>query len=196
MFLRPIVVVVGSCLLVSACAADSSEPKTAEPTASAKVENEGPKRVVVTQKLLDDNQLTPEDLQKLQLYLKGRIVLRRESGAGAREITEHHTLKVVDGKQIEEVVVEPGTPGIALAGATIRVNFDPEDPESGFDFDVDDEGRIALHVDKAPDGPATVEYGGQTWDVVTGERARLELEAEKLHDYVTNQRKLPGAKLP
>jgi hypothetical protein len=188
-------IVAASCLLVAACAADSSEPKTADQDKPAKTD-EGPKRLVVTKKLLEDNQLGPADLAQLQLYLKGRIVLRRESGAGTREITQQHTLKVVDGKTIEEVVVESGTPGISVGTGALRVNFDPEEPDAGFDFDLDEEGRISLHFDTDPEGPHTVEYGGQVYDIVTGERARLEIEAEKLRDYVTNQRKLPGTKLP
>jgi hypothetical protein len=94
--------------------------------------------VPFSHELRDRNGLTTADLKNLQYYISRRVVLRRELESGGKEITGSHQLVVVSGHQIEEVVIEEHTPGIAVAVGpkSLTVTFEPGSvmvftPESG-----------------------------------------------------------------
>ena len=194
---RPAFLAMASSLLFAAvsCTGDSPDPKTpAEPERAAPENSHH--RLALTKALIDDNKLTPQDLTQLQLYLHGRVILRRETTVGAREITKQHTLRVVDGRSYDELLIDSGTPGVSLGGEGLRVNFDPEDAQNGLTFD-EGEGRYRLTIERKPGDPSIgVRYGADRYELVDGASSYLEVEEEKLHDYVTHQRKLPGTVLP
>lgn len=182
--------------VVAACGSDTPEPKSPGDAHSTPPEDLH-HRVVLTRRLLEDNKLTPEDVAELQLFLRGRVILRRETTAGAREITKQHTLKVVDGRSYDEVVIENGTPGVSRANDELRVNFDPDDAQSGLVFSTEDDGKYKLSVDrKHGESAFYTPYANERYEVVEGMGAYLEIEEEQLHAYVTHQRKLPGTLLP
>jgi hypothetical protein len=182
-------------LLLGGCA-DSPDPKTPDDHAT-EPSDAAHHRLALTRALVEDNKLTPQDLVQLQLFVHGRIVLRRETTAGAHEVTKQHTLKVVDGRSWDEVVVDFGTPGVAILGDGFRVNFDPDDPDNGFEFVEDSGGRFKLAAEKRPgEADVSLTYGPDRYDLVDGSGAFLEIEEERLHEYITHQRKLPGARLP
>ena len=184
-----------SLLLAAACAGDAPDPKTPAEHERPAPENIH-RRLALTKGLIEDNKLTLQDVAQLQLYLHGRITLRRGATAEAREITKQHTLKVVDGRLYDEIVVDNGTPGVSIGGEDFRVNFDPKDPENGFAFD-DEDGRYMLIAERLPGAPAlVVRYGTERYELIDGAGAYLEVEEEKLHDYITHQKKLPGTLLP
>lgn len=184
-------------LVLAACAGDTQDPKTPAGDTHKPTPEDAHARVMLTSKLLDDNKLTAEDVAQLQLFLRGRVVLRRETTAGAREITKQHTLKVVDGRSYDEIVIDSGTPGVSKATDELRVNFDPDDPDSGLVFTADDGGRFKLSVERKHGDPSFgTMYDDQRYEVIEGNGAYLELEEEKLHAYITHQRKLPGTRLP
>src|SRR6185503_245665 len=89
-----------------------------------------------THELREQNRLTDDEIKNLQFYVSHKVTLRRELESGGRQVTGSHTLLLTSGKSIEEVVVEPKTPGIALAvkGAMISISFEPG---SSFDFVVE-----------------------------------------------------------
>ena len=82
--------------------------------------------VPFTQELRVQHQLTAKDLQNLQFYVSHRVTLRRELSSGGSEITGNHTLLLVSGKTIEEVVIEERTPGIAIqvSDGSMQVSFE------------------------------------------------------------------------
>jgi hypothetical protein len=89
-----------------------------------------------THELREQNRLTDDEIKNLQFYVSHKVTLRRELESGGRQVTGSHTLLLTSGKSIEEVVVEPKTPGIALTvkGAMISISFEPG---SSFDFVVE-----------------------------------------------------------
>jgi hypothetical protein len=180
------------------CAADSKERVgVARNFRNENAEKQNDGRLVITRRLVETYKLTAEDFAELQLFLHGRILLRREAAAGTREITEKHTLKVETGHVYDEVMVDNDTPGVSISSQELRVNFDPEDPENGFVFKEDGQGKFRLDLARKEGGHGLVaEYGGEHYDVVEGSSAHLEVGAEMLREYVTNQRKLPGTVLP
>lgn len=66
-----------------------------------------------TQKLIDKNRWTEEDLKEIQFYLSRDIVLSRDYTSGASRI-ESGKIKMVKGRKVEEVRIPKGTPGIAV----------------------------------------------------------------------------------
>jgi hypothetical protein len=90
-----------------------------------------------THELREQNRLTDDEIKNLQFYVSHKVTLRRELESGGRQITGSHKLLLVSGKSIEEVVVEPKTPGIAVAvkETVIGISF-----EQGTSFDFVVEG--------------------------------------------------------
>ncbi|MEN0002927.1 MAG: hypothetical protein AAF798_02240 [Bacteroidota bacterium] len=72
-----------------------------------------PKLSPFTQELYNGSEWKEEDLKKIQFYLSDDIVLRRQISDGSSEIISGE-IKIVNGKEVEEVVIEEGTPGILL----------------------------------------------------------------------------------
>lgn len=73
-----------------------------------------PALVPLTQEMREQNQLSDKELRNLQYYVSHTITLRREAESGGRKVTGNHKLVVVNGKTIEEVVIEALTPGICV----------------------------------------------------------------------------------
>lgn len=98
-----------------------------------------------------ENNLTVEEIKNLQFYVSHRITLRRELESGGRQVTGSHKLLVVSGKNIEEVVIEEKTPGIAVAVGdnAISVSFEQG---SSMEFSARD-GRLLS--DGSPPPPST-----------------------------------------
>jgi hypothetical protein len=180
------------------CAADSKERVgVARNFRNEAAEKENKDRLVITRHLVEKYKLTADDFAQLQLFVHGRILLRREAAGATREITEKHTLKLETGHVYDEVLIENDTPGVSISESELRVNFDPEDPENGFVFKEDGQGKFRLELARKEGGNGLVaEYAGERYDVVEGSSAHLEVGAEMLREYVTNQRKLPGNILP
>jgi hypothetical protein len=186
-------------LLVAACSSDAADSKGPEhPQPSSSVSEEAPRRVALTLDMIDKYQLTADDLTQLQVYVHGKILLRRGAGAGGREITEHHTLRVLEGREYDEVLVGSGTPGAVVDPSQIFVNFDPGEPDAGLVFEPTDSGRFVLKSDEAEPRSKTriVEYAGADYEVVTGAATYLEIEKESLKELEKRQHVLPGTVLP
>lgn len=80
--------------------------------------------VPFTHELRSRHNLSEGDMQQLQYYVSHDVKLRREVQTIGRNI-EGGNLKLVEGKTIEEVVINQHTPGVATAitGQTITISF-------------------------------------------------------------------------
>ncbi len=105
--------------------------------------------VPFTQELRNEHKLTGDDLKNLQFYNSHTITLRRELARGDRQVTGSHTLLVIAGKQIEEVVIEKHTPGVVVASNenALRVSF-----EEGTFFEFSVRGPEPLRDPLVPGG--------------------------------------------
>lgn len=72
-----------------------------------------PKLSPFSQNLVRQNGWTEDELQKIQYYLSDDIVLKRDFTRGSSEIVSGE-IKMVNGRQVEEVRIPEGTPGIVL----------------------------------------------------------------------------------
>ena len=74
--------------------------------------------VPFTNALVNRYSLDTEEVKDIQYYVSNNIVLRREvtgPTAGSRaEITPGHTLKRIEGKYVEEIIVRPNTPCVIV----------------------------------------------------------------------------------
>ena len=182
-------------LMASGCS-EKTDPRTPD-EADSSAANQGPRRLALTRDLIESNRLTPDEVAQLQLYLHGTIRLRREIYAEGRQVTPQHTLRIVDGRSYDELVIESGTPGVNIAHDGVRVNFDPQTAQEGLVFDEAADGRYRFKREAGENGhDALVPYDGQDWAFVDGKTAYLEIDAENLHAVLSHERKLPGAKLP
>lgn len=64
-------------------------------------------------RLQNEFDLSEEDLKRVQFYLSDDIVLRRNVGIEEAGIS-NGKIKVIDGREVEEIVFDEGTPGILL----------------------------------------------------------------------------------
>ncbi len=72
-----------------------------------------PKYTPFTQQLFDDYRWTEAELKRIQFYLSNDIVLRRELGNSNVTISSG-SIRVRDGRRVEEIVIRQGTPGVFL----------------------------------------------------------------------------------
>jgi len=72
-----------------------------------------PRLTPFTEDLQEEFGWSERELKKIQFYVSRTIVLRREYKKGSSEIVSGK-IKMVDGKSVDEVVIESGTPGVVL----------------------------------------------------------------------------------
>lgn len=71
----------------------------------------GPTLSPFTQQLYEDNNWSTTELQQIQFYLSDDIVLQREFAGGSSEIIQGE-IRMVNGRQVEQVTFRRGTPGV------------------------------------------------------------------------------------
>lgn len=72
-----------------------------------------PKLSPFSQSLIDQNGWSEEELKEIQFYLSDDVVLRRDFTRGSSKIVSGE-IKMVNGRQVEEIRIPEGTPGILL----------------------------------------------------------------------------------
>ncbi len=72
-----------------------------------------PKLSPFSQRLIDQNGWSEDELQQIQFYLSDDVVLKRDFTRGSSEIVGGE-IKMVNGRKVEEVKISKGTPGILL----------------------------------------------------------------------------------
>jgi hypothetical protein len=159
--------------------------------------------VALTQELRAKYSLSDEDVLNLQYYVSSAIVLQRELSSGGVGVTPGHTLRVVNDKKVEEVIIEPKTPGVAT-----RLHMDGNSIDASFE-----EGRVIVFCTTRPNGGhgdlfrlcgrdgensvMKVDYGGLTY--ITAGRstdAYLMIDLNALNNFKKNTRVVKGRRLP
>ncbi len=74
-----------------------------------------------TKDLYESNNWSENDLSKIQFYLSKDIVLHRDRGSDRSSISDGK-IRIVDGREVEEIVFKKGTPGVFLFSPN-RDNF-------------------------------------------------------------------------
>ena len=85
--------------------------------------------VPFTENLRDTNRWGENEIKQIQFYTSSAITLRRQISSNETTI-ESGKIKMVDGKQVEEIVIPSNTPGIAVKqpdGERLAVSFEISD---------------------------------------------------------------------
>jgi len=96
-----------------------------------------------SQRMVDEHNWSESDLQKVQFYLSENIVLRRDIGGEDSRIKDGK-IKVVDGRKVEEVRFEKGTPGVMI--------FTPKSKLYAISFDSSDDKYLMFGPSKKQRG--------------------------------------------
>ncbi len=153
-----------------------------------------------TQRLYDNYRWTDEELKRIQFYVSDDIVMRRELGSGSTEIISGK-VRVVNGRQVEEIVIRRGTPGILL--------FKPKENRFAVSFEDGGEERFLLFGPnpKASDryvllasewrkNGGTVTYDGRKFDVAVNDAfAGLMVDLKKFNKLSMESRTAGGRKI-
>ncbi|TXB62797.1 hypothetical protein [Phaeodactylibacter luteus] len=95
----------------------------------------GPTLSPFTQQLYEESRFTPEELQQVQFYLSSDIILTRELTGSKAEVVSGE-IRMIDGRQVEQVVFRKGTPGV--------VQFFPGEERLAVAFEGNGEGRYLI----------------------------------------------------
>lgn len=88
-----------------------------------------------TKEIHDDSRWSDSELGKIQFYLSNDIFLWRDVNRGESVIT-NGKIKMVDGREVEEIVIKKGTPGAFL--------FSPQKNHYAVSFDNNDDSKYLI----------------------------------------------------
>jgi hypothetical protein len=129
-------------------------------------------------------------LKQIQFYTSDDIVLQRNLG-GSETTISGGELKIVNGKQVEEVRIAAGTPGVVVGmeGNMLFVSFDADGSFLRFGPNPGIGGRYTVMATDWDGSVGAVMYGAEKfWVVGQSKYAHLLLDMERI-DSVTIQSK-------
>ena len=155
-----------------------------------------------TQGLYQQNNWSDEDLRRIQFYLSRDIVLQRGLTSGSSEIASGR-VRVVDGRQIEEVVIRKGTPGVFLfrpgdSGNNFAVAFEDGDDTRFLMFGPNPKqgNRYNLLAREWKDGRGQITYDSRTYYTTTqSAMATLMVDLRRIRNYEKESRRVRGRKV-
>jgi hypothetical protein len=157
-----------------------------------------PTLVPFTQELRAQFNLDDQKLRGLQYYVSQPIVLNRDLAQGEATVTPGHGLLITRDRRIEQVKVEPLTPGIADSASetALFVSFEPGQ-SLRFGAGDDRSGPYVLLAKKWEGDVGDLFYAGKDWKAIgTSGDAKLLVDLKELNRLKVQTRTLPGRKLP
>jgi len=151
-----------------------------------------------TQRLYEDYQWEEEELEQIQFYLSDDIVLRREYKGGSSEIIAGE-ITVVEGREMEEVVIRQGTPGVFLFSPKrnrFAISFDEEGDYLMFGPNPRLGNRYALLASQWRRNEGVVTYGGRKFRVDSrGSYATLMVDLKRVQRNASNSKVASGRRI-
>lgn len=154
-----------------------------------------------SQSLYQQNNWNDEDLKRIQFYVSRDIVLQRGLSSGSTQI-KGGRVRMEDGRQIEEIVIRRGTPGVFLFRPSDTRNFaiafeDGDDsrflmfgpnPRQG--------NRYYLLAREWKDGRGEITYEGRTFYTTSqSSMAALMVDLRRIRKYEKESRRVRGRKI-
>jgi hypothetical protein len=159
----------------------------------------GPKLSPLTQRLVDDQNWTEDELKRIQFYLSEDLILSRELRDGKSEI-RNGQVKLIDGREVEQIVFKRNTPGVFV--------FSPKTQRIAVSFERNDEDFLVFgpnpkagnrYVIMAADWnrrSGSVTYAGKKWRVNSSDAyASLLIPLKRLRNSDVNGKVVGGRKL-
>lgn len=153
-----------------------------------------------TQRLYDEYDWTESELKRIQFYVSDDIVLRRQLSGGSSEIISGE-IKVVDGREVEEVVIRRKTPGVLLflpKENRFAISFETEGDDRYLIFGPNPKAgnRYALLASEWTRRSGTVTYEGRKFDVESASAfASLMVDLKKIRKISVNSRTARGRRV-
>lgn len=159
-----------------------------------------PQLTYFTQKLYDEHNWSEDQLKQIQFYLSHNLVLKRQLAGGSTEILAGK-IKIEDGRQIEEIVIQKGTPGLLL--------FSPKENRFAISFEEGGEkqflmfgpnpkkgGRYLLLGSEWNRQNGKVNYDGKTYRVeIIDQLSGLMVDLKKIRKVEVNSRTAEGRRI-
>ena len=185
----------GGAVSLIACAGGNGPAQQGGVTTIAPTPTSKEDRIDFTRQLREQLSLTPAEIKGLQFYLSKPITLTRELSSGERSVS-HGKLVTKDGKQVEEVDVLDGTPGVALDvgddGNTIDVSFEKGTKLrfTGFSF------TLLADAWGGKDGAGKITFDGRVYDAIDHSYlAHLVIDRQAVAKIETQRRVLKGVRV-
>ena len=128
-----------------------------------------PNLTTLSKSVRDENAWTEEELSRIQFFLSQDLVLSRERKSGSTAIVQGE-VRVKDGRRIEELVFERGTPGVVLfqtGEGHLAIGFDArrDDRYLMFGPNPSRRGEYVLLGKSTGRYSSKVTYDDKQWDV-------------------------------
>ncbi|MDN5203220.1 hypothetical protein QQ008_17655 [Fulvivirgaceae bacterium BMA10] len=143
--------------------------------------------------------LSGEQLKKVQFYNSQRIVLYREVGKNTTEVVSGE-IKIIDGKRIEQVVINPNTPGVLVSAPNsdrFGVSFE-KGPDRFLIFGSNSKrrGYYAILARDWTGSSAKIDYDGKVYKLAPeSSEAILLVNMKKLRSMKVNSRTAGGIRI-
>ncbi len=153
-----------------------------------------------TKEIHDDSRWSDSELGKIQFYLSNDIFLWRDVNRGESVIT-NGKIKMVDGREVEEIVIKKGTPGAFLFSPQknhYAVSFDNNDDSKYLIFGPSEKvnGRYVLLAKDWDRRFGKVTYGDKVYKTTNESAfAYLMVDVDKTRRTKVNTTKAPGRKV-
>ena len=160
----------------------------------------GPTLRPFTKNLQEDYTWSNDELKRIQFYLSDDIVLRREASGGSSEIIEGE-IKVIEGREVEQVVIKKGTPGVFLfspKSERFAIGFDEASDERYLIFGPSPKAsnRYVLMASSWRNRGGTVTYGDKKWKVgASSAWSTLMIDLKKIKQTSVNKTTAKGRKV-
>ena len=160
----------------------------------------GPTLSPFTDRLYETYRWDEEDLRRIQFYLSEDIVLRREHSGGKSEIVGGE-IKVIEGREVDEIVIRRGTPGVFLfspKSERFAISFEGKTEEKFLMFGPNPKmgNRYMLLGSNWDRSQGTVTYDGRSYEVSSASAyAGLLVDLKKIRRESTRSRVATGRRI-
>jgi hypothetical protein len=153
-----------------------------------------------TQRLYDEYDWTESELKRIQFYVSDPIMLRRQLTGGKSEIISGE-IKVIDGREVEEIVIPRNTPGVLLfmpRENRFAISFEAEGDDRYLIFGPNPKAgnRYALLASEWRRRSGVVTYEGRKFEVGSSSAfASLMVDLKKIRKISVKSRTARGRKV-
>jgi hypothetical protein len=157
-------------------------------------------KIQFTQAVKEQNQLTDDEMKKLQFYTSGDIVLQRNQKDDSGKETDDGELVLTSGSSVDQVIIPAGTPGIVVGAKgnnAMLVRFEPGEGKYLVFGDLNNrKGPYQLIPEGEKGGKKYVTYAGNKYSLSgTSEYVSLTFKMKRLNKVRKDERVVKGMKL-
>ncbi|MEC4673556.1 MAG: hypothetical protein VST68_05160 [Nitrospirota bacterium] len=154
-------------------------------------------KIPFTQSLRLEHNLTPMEIRNLQFYVSDPIHLHQSLSSGETEVMGGK-LVTKHGKFVEEIIVNKGTPGVAVKveDQILRISFEEKTSMAFVKGMAPDPDKFFLQLEKDLEDKNAVKFAG-SWYASRDKAALAHLLIAKgnLSEVVNKRRVLPGRRI-